>query len=73
MFMSKIIYNGKEYPRSVPYKELEGTLTAGQTSITFTDSVINSKVPQWSSIALPNGKNYLAIGTNALVEVEPTT
>jgi hypothetical protein len=40
--MPTIMYNGKEYPISVPYKELQGTLTAGQTSITFTDSVINS-------------------------------
>ena len=40
--MSKIMYNGKEYPRSVPYKELQGILTTGQTSITFTDSVINA-------------------------------
>ena len=40
--MSKIMYNGKEYPISVPYKELQGILSAGQTSITFTDSVISS-------------------------------
>ena len=40
--MPKIMYNGKEYPGSVPYRELQGTLTAGQTSITFTDNVINS-------------------------------
>lgn len=40
--MPTIMYNGKEYPISVPYKELQGVLTAGQTSITFTDSVINS-------------------------------
>ena len=40
--MSKIMYNGKEYPISVPYRELQGTLSAGQTSITFTDNVINS-------------------------------
>ena len=40
--MPKIMYNGKEYPECAPYKELQGTLTAGQTSITFTDSVINS-------------------------------
>lgn len=40
--MPKIMYSGKEYPISVPYKELQGILTAGQTSITFTDNVINS-------------------------------
>ena len=40
--MSKIMYNGKEYPESVPYRELQGILSAGQTSITFTDNVINS-------------------------------
>ena len=40
--MPKIMYNGKEYSVSVPYKELQGTLTAGQTSITFNDNVINS-------------------------------
>ena len=40
--MPKIMFNGIEYSVSVPYKELQGTLTAGQTSITFTDSVINS-------------------------------
>ena len=40
--MSKIMYNGKEYPGSVPYRELQGTLSAGQTSITFTDDIINT-------------------------------
>lgn len=40
--MPKIMYNGKEYPISVPYRELQGILSAGQTSITFTDSVINA-------------------------------
>lgn len=40
--MGKIMYNNTEYSASVPYKELEGTLLAGQTSITFTDNVINS-------------------------------
>lgn len=40
--MSKIMYGGIEYTANVPYKELQGTLTAGQTSITFTDKVITS-------------------------------
>lgn len=40
--MPKIMYNGIEYPQCVPYKEFEGTLTTGQTSITFSDNVINS-------------------------------
>lgn len=40
--MPKIMYNGKEYPVSVPYRELQGTLSAGQTSITFTDDIINT-------------------------------
>ena len=40
--MPKIMYNGKEYPISVPYRELQGTLSAGQTSITFTDNIINT-------------------------------
>lgn len=40
--MPKIMYNGIEYSDSVPYKELQGILTAGQTSITFNDNVINS-------------------------------
>lgn len=40
--MSKIMYGGIEYTANVPYKELQGVLAAGQTSITFTDSVINS-------------------------------
>ena len=32
-----------------------------------------STIPQFSSISLPNGKNYLAIHTNAMVEVDPET
>ena len=40
--MPKIMYGGIEYTATVPYKELQGTLTAGQTSITFSDNVINS-------------------------------
>ena len=40
--MSKIMYNNIEYSDSVPYKELQGILTAGQTSITFSDNIINS-------------------------------
>lgn len=40
--MPKIMYNGKEYPRSVPYRELQGILSAGQTSIAFTDDIINT-------------------------------
>ena len=40
--MPKIMYNGIEYTANVPYKELQGTLTAGQTSITFMDKVITS-------------------------------
>ncbi len=40
--MPKIMYNNIEYSDSVPYKELQGILTAGQTSITFSDNVINS-------------------------------
>ena len=36
------MFNGIEYTANVPYKELQGTLTAGQTSITFTDKVITS-------------------------------
>ena len=40
--MPKIMYNNIEYSDSVPYKELQGTLIAGQTSITFSDNVINS-------------------------------
>ena len=40
--MPKIMYNGIEYTANVPYKELQGILTAGQTSITFNDAVINA-------------------------------
>jgi len=40
--MPKIMYNGIEYPQCVPYKEFEGTLTTGQTSITFSDNTINA-------------------------------
>lgn len=40
--MPKIMYNGKEYPQSVPYKDLQGTLVAGAMSITFTDSAITT-------------------------------
>ena len=39
--MPKIIYNGKEYPDCVPYKDFTGTLVAGQTSITFENDWIN--------------------------------
>lgn len=38
----KIVFNGIEYPGVVPYKELQGILFAGQTSITFMDNVINA-------------------------------
>lgn len=40
--MPKIMYNGKEYSISVPYRELQGILSAGQTTITFSDSIINA-------------------------------
>lgn len=42
MFMSKIMYNGKEYPQNAPYKEFVGILVAGQSTIIFTDSAINT-------------------------------
>lgn len=32
-----------------------------------------STISIFSSIALPNGKNYFAVGANALIEVDPTT
>ena len=32
-----------------------------------------STVPQWSNIALPDGRNFYAIATNAMVEVDPET
>lgn len=40
--MPKIMYNNIEYPNFVPYRELQGILSAGQTSITFTDDIINT-------------------------------
>lgn len=40
--MPKIMYNGIEYSATVPYRELQGILSAGQTSITFTDDIINT-------------------------------
>lgn len=40
--MPKIMFNGIEYTANVPYKELQGILTAGQTSITFNDNVITT-------------------------------
>ena len=50
----------------------KSVFASGGTKVLETQSIKScSTVPQFSSIALPNGKNYLAIGTNALVEVEP--
>jgi hypothetical protein len=46
-------------------------MSGGVKSFTFPDIYSCSTVSIGTSIALPNGKNYFAIGTNALVEVEP--
>lgn len=44
--------------------------SGGVKALEITDIKSCSTVSQFSSIALPNGKNYFAIGTNNLVEIE---
>lgn len=81
---ASFIYNNTSftYVASLPYAQSAGNIdfinstsfiSGGVKQFSCTDILSCSTVPQWSSIALPNSKNYLAIGTNALVEVEPTT
>lgn len=48
-------------------------MSGGVKSFTFPDIYSCSTVSIGTSIALPNGKNYFAIGTNSMVEVEPST
>lgn len=81
---ANFIYNNTSftYASSLPYAQSPGNIdfinstsfvSGGVKQFSCTDILSCSTVPQWSSIALPNGKNYLAIGTHALVEVEPST
>ena len=51
--MPKIMYNNIEYSDSVPYKELQGILTAGQTSIIDYFPSIYGVVP--TSITVSSG------------------
>lgn len=48
-------------------------MSGGVKSFTFPDIYSCSTVSMGTSIALPNGKNYFAIGTNSMVEVDPST
>ena len=50
-------------------KFVSGGTKQFETSEIYSCSTISS----FSSIALPNGKNYFAIGTNSIVEVDPST
>lgn len=48
-------------------------MSGGAKSFAFPDIYSCSTVSIGTSIALPNGKNYFAIGTNSMVEVDPTS
>lgn len=54
----------------VDYIEHSPFISGGVKQFDCEDIFSCSTVPQFSSIALPNGKNYFAIGTNAMVEVD---
>lgn len=53
-----------DYSSSIPF------ISGGSKQFDCADIMPCSTVAQWASIALPDGKNYLAIGTNAMVELD---
>lgn len=58
---------------SIDYVGSTSFMSGGAKALTISEIYSCSTINQFSSIGLPNGKNYFAIGTNAMVEVDPTT
>ena len=57
----------------IDYINHSAFVSGGTKSFEFPDIYTCSTLTMGASIALPNGKNYLAIGTNALIQVDPST
>lgn len=67
--MGKIIKNGYVYTGIyLPYKELSTTLTAGSTSVTFTDSsiLLGSTIEIFNSLDVPYTSKTLSTGSLVL-------
>lgn len=58
---------------NIEYVGTTSFMSGGTKALTTSEIYSCSTINQFSSIGLPNGKNYFAIGTNALVEVDPST
>ena len=58
---------------NIDYVGVTSFMSGGTKALTTDEIYSCSTINQFSSIALPNGKNYFAIGTNALVEIDPST
>lgn len=83
--MSGTFINGNvscTYVNMLPYAQQAGHIdytngttfvSGGAKQFTCTDILACSTIPQWSNISLPNGKNYMAIAANAMVEIDPST
>lgn len=55
----------------IDYTESTSFVSGGAKQFICTDILSCSTIPQWSNISLPNGKNYMAVAANAMVEVDP--
>lgn len=60
-------------PGNIDYIEKVVFVSNGTRTFEDTNLFACSTVAFWTTISLPNGKNYLAIHTNAMVEVDPET
>ena len=57
----------------IDYVEKSCFISAGAKFLDMETIKSCSTVPQFSNIALPDGRIFYTIGTNAMVEIEPTT
>ncbi len=56
---------------NIDYIEKSVFVSGGARALFISDILSCSTIAQWSTIALPNGKLYFAIHTNAMVEITP--
>ena len=59
---------------NIDYIEKSVFISGGVRALFIPDIFSCSTIAQWSTIALPDGRNFIALGTNAMIEIEdPST
>ena len=71
--LATVLLNYSAGAGNIDYLSKVPMLSAGTKLFDVTELVACSSIPQYSNIALPNGKNYYSVSTNLMVEIDPVS